>query len=81
MTAIAFAATLHQKRIAERRFDEVRSLARSVVFELHDAIAPLPGSTAARELLVRRALVYLDNLAAEAAGQHAAADGARRART
>ncbi len=65
VTAIAFAATLHQKRIAERRFDEVRSLARSVVFELHDAIAPLPGSTPARELLVRRALVYLDRLAAE----------------
>lgn len=67
VTAIAFAATLHQKRIAERRFDEVRSLARAVVFELHDAIAPLPGSTAARELLVRRALVYLDSLAAEGA--------------
>jgi eukaryotic-like serine/threonine-protein kinase len=66
ITAIAFAATLHQKRIAERRFDEVRSLARAVVFELHDAIAPLPGSTPARELLVRRALVYLDKLAAEA---------------
>lgn len=65
VTAIAFAATLHQKKIAERRFDEVRSLARAVVFELHDAIAPLPGSTAARELLVRRALVYLDNLATE----------------
>ncbi|MDP9193354.1 MAG: serine/threonine protein kinase [Acidobacteriota bacterium] len=65
VTAIAFAATLHQKRIAERRFDEVRSLARAVVFELHDAIAPLPGSTPARELLVRRALVYLDKLAAE----------------
>ena len=67
VTAIAFATTLHQKRIADKRFDEVRSLARSVVFELHDAIAPLPGSTAARELLVRRALVYLDTLAAEAA--------------
>jgi len=67
VTAVAFAATLHQKRIAERRFNEVRSLARSVVFEIHDAIAPLPGSTPARELLVRRALVYLDNLAAEAA--------------
>jgi eukaryotic-like serine/threonine-protein kinase len=66
VTVIAFAATIHQKRIAERRFDEVRSLARSVVFELHDAIAPLPGSTPARELLVRRALVYLDRLAAEA---------------
>ncbi len=66
VTAIAFAATLHQKRIAERRFDQVRSLARSVVFEIHDAIAPLPGSTPARELLVRRALVYLDNLSADA---------------
>ena len=66
VTVIAFAATLHQKRIAERRFDEVRSLARSVVFELHDAIAPLPGSTPARALLVRRALVYLDTLAEDA---------------
>jgi non-specific serine/threonine protein kinase/serine/threonine-protein kinase len=66
VTAAAFAATLHQKRIAERRFDEVRSLARAVVFELHDAIAPLPGSTPARELLVREALVYLDKLAKEA---------------
>jgi tetratricopeptide (TPR) repeat protein len=67
VTIVAFAATLHQKRIAEERFDEVRSLAGSVVFELHDAIAPLPGSTAARELLVRRALVYLDRLGREAA--------------
>jgi tetratricopeptide (TPR) repeat protein len=65
VTAVAFAATLHQKRLAERRFDEVRSLARSVVYELHDAIAPLPGSTPARALLVRRALVYLDNLGEE----------------
>ncbi|HEX8408285.1 MAG TPA: protein kinase [Thermoanaerobaculia bacterium] len=65
VTIVAFATTLHQKRLAERRFDEVRSLARAVVFELHDAIAPLPGSTPARELLVRRALVYLDNLASE----------------
>jgi tetratricopeptide (TPR) repeat protein len=67
VTVVAFIATLHQKRIAEERFDEVRSLARSVVFELHDAIAPLPGSTAARELLVRRALGYLDRLGKEAA--------------
>jgi tetratricopeptide (TPR) repeat protein len=63
----AFAITLRQKRIAERRFEEVRSLARSMVFELHDAIAKLPGSTPARELLVRRALQYLDTLAAESA--------------
>jgi eukaryotic-like serine/threonine-protein kinase len=61
-----FAATLRQKRIAERRFEEVRSLARSMVFEIHDAIESLPGSTPARELLVRRALSYLDTLASEA---------------
>ena len=63
---VAFVAVLQQKRIAERRFEQVRALARSVVFDLHDAIARLPGSTPARELLVRNALVYLDTLAAEA---------------
>ena len=66
VTAVAFVTTLHQKQLAERRFEEVRSLARAVVYEIHDAIAPLPGSTPARELLVRRALVYLDALAEEA---------------
>lgn len=71
ITTISFAATLHQKRVAERRFDEVRSLAHSVVFELHDAIATLPGSTPARALLVQRALVYLDHLASEASGNTA----------
>ncbi len=51
---------------ATRRFDDVRQLAHTVVFELHDAIAEIPGSTRARELLVRRALQYLDRLAVEA---------------
>jgi non-specific serine/threonine protein kinase/serine/threonine-protein kinase len=53
---------------AERRFNDVRALAKSYLFELHDAIERLPGSTAARELLVKRALEYLDSLAAEAQG-------------
>jgi len=53
---------------AERRFSDVRALAKSYLFELHDAIERLPGSTAARELLVKRALEYLDSLAAEAQG-------------
>jgi non-specific serine/threonine protein kinase/serine/threonine-protein kinase len=57
-----------EARRAERRFDQVRGLARSVMFELHDAIQHLPGSTAARELLVRRALEYLENLSREARG-------------
>jgi non-specific serine/threonine protein kinase/serine/threonine-protein kinase len=64
---IGFGATAWwEARRAERRFQEVRGLAHSVLFELHDAIEKLPGSTAARELLVRRALEYLQNLSREA---------------
>jgi eukaryotic-like serine/threonine-protein kinase len=51
---------------AEQRFNDVRKLANSVVFELHDSIQNLPGSTPSRELLVSRALEYLDKLANEA---------------
>jgi len=50
---------------AEQRFNEVRKLANSYLFELHDAIRDLPGSTAARGLLVKRALEYLDSLSRE----------------
>ncbi len=53
---------------AERRFNDVRKLANSNLFELHDTIANLPGSTPARELLVKRALEYLDSLAQESNG-------------
>jgi non-specific serine/threonine protein kinase/serine/threonine-protein kinase len=47
---------------AEARFQDVRRLANSVIYELHDAIANLPGATPARRLLVTRALEYLDRL-------------------
>ncbi len=47
-----------QKARAERRFNDVRRLANSFLFEFHDAIADLPGSTKARELMVRRASEY-----------------------
>ncbi len=57
-----------EARRSERRFNEVRGLAHAVMFELYDAIAPLPGSTAARALLARRALEYLENLSQEAGG-------------
>jgi len=51
---------------AKRRFEDVRALARAVIFDLHDTIANLPGSTKAREVLVQHALVYLDRLSREA---------------
>jgi eukaryotic-like serine/threonine-protein kinase len=59
--------TTRAARRAEQRFNDVRALANSFVFEMHDAIKDLPGATPARALLVRRALEYLDRLAAEAA--------------
>lgn len=51
-----------QRAIAERRFSEVRKVANSFLFEVHDAIAPVPGTTPARKLLVAKALEYLDTL-------------------
>ena len=68
-------ATLKENRVArteraraEHRFNEVRQLANSFVFEVHDAIANLPGSTPARSVIVQRGLKYLDSLAQDAAG-------------
>jgi eukaryotic-like serine/threonine-protein kinase len=53
---------------AERRFNDVRKLANTVLFDYHDAIKDLRGATPVRERLVRDALGYLDGLARERAG-------------
>jgi tetratricopeptide (TPR) repeat protein len=58
-------ATAREARIANRRFNDVRKLANSYLFEFHDAIRDLPGSTPARSLVAKRALEYLDSLAGE----------------
>lgn len=47
---------------AQRRFEQVRKLARTVLFDLDPKISVLTGSTDARELLVKTALEYLDSL-------------------
>jgi serine/threonine protein kinase/tetratricopeptide (TPR) repeat protein len=57
-----------EKARAEQRFNDVRRLAHSVLFEYYDAIENLPGATAAREMLVKNAITYLDSLAGEASG-------------
>jgi tetratricopeptide (TPR) repeat protein len=71
---IGSGAALYQAQVAEReraraeqRLADVRRLANSFVFEFHDAIADLPGSLKARQLVVKRAAEYLDNLAREGA--------------
>jgi serine/threonine protein kinase/tetratricopeptide (TPR) repeat protein len=58
-----------QRQRAERRFGDVRKLANTFLFEMHDAVAPLPGSTGVRELLVKRGLEYLDELSRESADE------------
>ncbi|HWX53656.1 MAG TPA: serine/threonine-protein kinase [Verrucomicrobiae bacterium] len=56
-----------QRLRAERRFNDVRKLANSL-FDVHDAIANLPGTVAARKMIVGTSLKYLDSLAGEASG-------------
>ena len=58
--------TTWQARKAKRLFADVRKLARSVVFDYHDLIAGLRGSTPVQERLVKDALEYLDNLTRDA---------------
>ena len=64
-------AASEQRAIAEERFSEVRKLANSFLFEVHDAIATVPGTTPARRLLVGKALEYLNELTRESANDMA----------
>jgi non-specific serine/threonine protein kinase/serine/threonine-protein kinase len=54
-----------ERRVAERRFEDVRGLARSMLFDVYDRMATLPGSTEARKTLVSEVLRYLDRLSKE----------------
>lgn len=51
-----------QKQIAESRLMDVRDLTGSLMFDVHDAVAPLPGSTTARALIAEKASEYLGRL-------------------
>jgi eukaryotic-like serine/threonine-protein kinase len=55
-----------EARRAEYRFQQVRKLAHTVLFDVNPQIELLAGSTPARELLVKTSLEYLDSLSAEA---------------
>ncbi len=53
---------------AEKRFNDVRSLANSYLFEVYPEIENLEGSLKAREKILTHALRYLDSLSNEATG-------------
>jgi non-specific serine/threonine protein kinase/serine/threonine-protein kinase len=61
-------AAQNQRR-AQQHFDDVRQLADSLMFEVHDSIQDLPGATPARHLIVERSLEYLNRLARESGGE------------
>jgi eukaryotic-like serine/threonine-protein kinase len=65
LVAGAIGSTLWEARQEKRRFDDLRHLANSLLFEIYDSIRNIPGSTATRRLVVARALEYLDSLARE----------------
>ena len=56
-----------QRLRAERRFNDVRKLANSLI-DLRDPIRQLPGSVQVEKMLVDTGLQYLDSLAQEAEG-------------
>ena len=57
-----------QREIAEKRLGDIRRLATSFIFDMHDSIAALPGSTPARRLISQLGGEYLDRLASESGG-------------
>jgi serine/threonine protein kinase len=57
-----------ERKLAQKRFDQSRAVANSLVFKYHDAIANLPNSSPVRELLLKDASAYLDDLAQDAKG-------------
>jgi len=68
-------ATLWQAQVAraesakaEKRFNDVRKLANSYIFDVYPEIENLEGSLKAREKILTNALEYLDGLSNEAGG-------------
>jgi len=66
--AAAAVITNRQARRAEQRYQQVRQLANSFLFEFHDSIQPLPGSMDTRKAVVQTALDYLSRLQQDAEG-------------
>jgi eukaryotic-like serine/threonine-protein kinase len=60
--------TMRETQLANRRLNDVRGLTNSLIFDVHDSIRDLPGSTPAKKIIVERALQYLNVLAQESTG-------------
>jgi serine/threonine protein kinase len=67
-TTLAARKASAERARAERRFAQVRALANTFLFDFHDKIQDVPGTTEARAMVAKTALEYLDSLGQEAAG-------------
>jgi eukaryotic-like serine/threonine-protein kinase len=59
--------SIHEALIAQERFQDVRKLATTFVFDVEQAVRELPGSMPVRQLIARTGLEYLGNLSRSAA--------------
>ena len=66
--AVLAARLARERDRAERRFTEVRKLSNTFLFDFHDKILEVPGTTEARAMVAKTALEYLDSLGREAVG-------------
>ena len=66
--AVGAGLAVWQARRAERRFQQVRGLAHSFLFDVDATLGKVPGTLPARQTIVRTALAYIENLAEEARG-------------
>ncbi|MCL4844023.1 MAG: serine/threonine protein kinase [Bryobacteraceae bacterium] len=60
-----------ERATAERRFEQVRGLARLALFDLYDVVRDLPGGTQAQRTLITKTLEHYDRLANDARGDPA----------
>ena len=61
------AVAIEEARIAHERFEDVRKLASTFVFDVDAAARDVPGATRIRQLITRTGLEYLNRLAANSA--------------
>jgi tetratricopeptide (TPR) repeat protein len=80
--SVGLTVSVRESRIASSRLRQIRTMADTLVFDVHDAVRDLPGSTKARQLIVQTALDYLDSSVNSARGdadaEKALAKGYRR---
>jgi len=62
VTTVLYLRADRAEKQAVEQFEAVRSLAKYMLFDLHDEIARIPGSTRAREMLADTGRRYLDAL-------------------